>query len=267
MITTTLNTTRVWLIRHGEPTEEARGRCYGSLDVGLSETGRAQMARVAEYLKDEPIAAIYSSPRARAVEGAKIVAEQMSTQLAQAPLPGGRGPERQEVSTRDRGVSLPDGRGSERQEVSTRVSTQHAGVRAPHPDESNCVQVMSALREIDFGDFEGLTYDEIAARYPDLYRQWMEMPTEIRFPSGECFSEMRSRVLEAFDAIKRERKGQTIAIVSHGGVNRILIAWALQIPDQYLFRVAQDYAAVNLVAMEDGVPSVKLVNHRVTIAC
>ena len=35
--------TRFWLIRHGEPVEEARGRCYGSLDVGLSETGRAQI--------------------------------------------------------------------------------------------------------------------------------------------------------------------------------------------------------------------------------
>jgi alpha-ribazole phosphatase/probable phosphoglycerate mutase len=120
------------------------------------------------------------------------------------------------------------------------------------------------LREIDFGDFEGLAYDDIAARYPELYRQWMEAPTEVRFPNGESFCEMQSRVLRAFDAIEREWRGETVAMVSHGGVNRILIAWALQIPDRYLFRIAQDYAGVNLLEVADGIPIVKLVNHRVS---
>lgn len=196
--------TRLWLIRHGEPAEEARHRCYGSLDVGLSETGRAQMAQVAEYLKTEPVAAIYTSPRSRALESARI--------LAAVP-------------------SCP-------------------------------IEIVADLREIDFGDFEGLPYDEIAARYPDIYRQWMEKPTEVRFPNGEIFSEMRDRVLRAFETIQRERKGQTVAIVSHGGVNRILIAWTLQTPDNCLFRLAQDYAAVNLLALVDGLPSVQLLNHR-----
>ncbi len=54
------------------------------------------------------------------------------------------------------------------------------------------------LKEIDFGDFEGLTYDEIAGRYPDLYRQWMESPTEVQFPNGECFDDMRIRVFDGF---------------------------------------------------------------------
>jgi alpha-ribazole phosphatase/probable phosphoglycerate mutase len=118
------------------------------------------------------------------------------------------------------------------------------------------------LREIDFGDFEGLAYDEIAARYPDLYRQWMETPTEIQFPNGESFSAMRSRVLRSFDTIQREREGQTVAIVSHGGVNRILLARALQMPDNCIFRLAQDYAAINLLELVDGLPSVGLLNHR-----
>jgi alpha-ribazole phosphatase len=252
--TTTLNTssstTRLWLIRHGEPAEEARGRCYGSLEVGLSERGRAQMARVAEYLKDEPIAAIYSSPRTRAVESAEILATRISTQRAAVALPDGRGSEGRDVSTRHSGEGL----------LKDRADASPVAGHGPAPRD---VVVIPDLREIEFGDFEGLTYDEIAERYPDLYRQWMEMPTEIRFPNGECFSEMRSRVLEALDAIERERRGQTVAIVSHGGVNRILIAWALQISDKYLFRVAQDYAAVNLLAMEDGVPRVELMNHRV----
>ncbi|MGA3240706.1 MAG: alpha-ribazole phosphatase [Bryobacteraceae bacterium] len=194
--------TRFWLIRHGEPAKEMLHRCYGSLDVGLSETGRTQMARVAERLKGEPMAAIYTSPRSRAVEGARILGAVASCSI----------------------------------------------------------EIVEDLREIDFGDFEGLAYDEIAARYPDLYRQWMETPTEIQFPNGESFSAMRVRVLSAFDRIQRKREGQTVAIVSHGGVNRILLAWALQMPDKCIFRLAQDYAAINLLELVDGLPSVQLLN-------
>ncbi|HLK69853.1 MAG TPA: alpha-ribazole phosphatase [Bryobacteraceae bacterium] len=197
--------TRLWLIRHGEPAAEARRHCYGSLDVRLSEYGRAQMAEVARYLQAEPLAVIYASTRSRALESAQILA-------------------------------------------------------AAH---SCPVEVVPDLREIDFGDFEGLAYDEIAARYPDLYRQWMETPTEIRFPNGEAFGEMRARVLRAAEAIRLERAGQTAAIVSHGGVNRILIAHALQMPDECLFRLAQNYAAINLLSFVDGVPSVQLMNHHV----
>jgi alpha-ribazole phosphatase/probable phosphoglycerate mutase len=184
--------TRLWLIRHGE--------ALAGIDAGLSGKGQAQMARAAEYLKAEHIAAIYTSPLSRALESARIMA-------------GG----------------LP-------------------------------VEVIPDLREIDFGDFEGLAYDEIAARYPELYRQWMETPTEVRFPNGETFSEMRVRVLRAFDAIRRERAGQTAVIVSHAGVNRILIAWALEMPDRCLFRLGQDYAAMNLLTFIGEFPSVQLLN-------
>lgn len=199
--------TRVWLIRHGEPAEEARHRCYGSLDVGLSEKGQAQMAEIAQYLKHESVAAIYSSPRSRALDSARILTAGYSCHL----------------------------------------------------------EIVRDLREIDFGDFEGLSYDEIAARYPELYRQWMEKPTEVRFPNGESFPEMRDRILRAFDAIQTERHGQTVAIISHGGVNRVLIARALQMPDHALFRLAQDYAAMNLLTITDGLPTLQFLNHRLAL--
>ena len=116
------------------------------------------------------------------------------------------------------------------------------------------------LREIDFGDFEGLTYDEIAARFPALYREWMESPTEVQFPNGESFAAMRTRVLASFESLSERHEGRTVAVVTHGGVIRILLAWALQMPDGGLFRLAQDYAAMNLLAMVDGVPIVQRMN-------
>jgi alpha-ribazole phosphatase len=194
-------TTRIWLVRHGEPAG-VRGRCYGKLDVGLSATGQTQMQRAAGQLRAEPLDAIYASPRVRTLESAHIVA-----------------------------------------------AHRQCGCRENE-----------GLAEIDFGDFEGLPYDEIAARYPDLYRQWMDSPTEVQFPNGESFTTMQSRVLSAFHAIRERHSGGTIAIVTHGGVIRILLAWALEMPDRALFRLAQDYAAINLLTVIDGVPIVQRMN-------
>ena len=74
---------------------------------------------------------------------------------------------------------------------------------------------------------------------------------------------MRARVLRAFEAIRLEREGQTVVIVSHGGVNRILIAWALEMPNHCVFRLAQDHAALNLLTLIDETPCVQLLNVRV----
>jgi len=120
----------------------------------------------------------------------------------------------------------------------------------------------AGLSEIDFGDFEGLTYDEIAIRYPAIYRQWMESPTEVQFPHGESFAAMRVRVLRAFEAIRARHEDGTVAIVTHGGVIRIVLAWALEMPDRCLFRLAQDYAAMSLLSWVDGVPVVERMNVR-----
>jgi alpha-ribazole phosphatase len=194
-------TTRIWLIRHGEP-NDVQGRCYGALDIGLSATGRDQMERVAIRLQAEPLTAIYSSPRLRTIESARVLA-----------------------------------------------SFHQCG----YVEDDD-------LREIDFGDFEGRTYDEIAASNPRLYRQWMDTPTKVQFPNGESFAQMRPRVLKAFQRILKSREGQSVAIVTHGGAIRILLAWVLQMPDECIFRLGQDYAAMNLVTWANGIPQVRSMN-------
>ncbi len=103
------------------------------------------------------------------------------------------------------------------------------------------------LAEIDFGELEGLTYDEVAERYPRIYEEWMRAPTEVHFPGGESFKQMRRRVLQAVSEIREARKEQTVAIVSHGGVNRILLAQALGVEASMIFRMEQSYAGVSVI--------------------
>jgi len=194
--------TAVWLIRHAEPDAAVHGRCYGLLDASLSQAGREQAASLALRLAAEPFAAIYSSPRLRAIQTAEAIAARHSLDV----------------------ITAPD------------------------------------FRELHFGDFEGRTYDDIAATHSKLYRQWMETPAEVRFPNGENFAQMRVRVLDAYRRLLARRHDQTVGIIAHGGVIRIILADALGIPDANIFRVAQRYAALNLIRYFDGYPSVELVN-------
>lgn len=65
---------RLVLLRHAEPEEAARGRCYGSLDVGLSDAGRHQTERLAAELAPLRVDAVYASPRRRALDTARPIA-------------------------------------------------------------------------------------------------------------------------------------------------------------------------------------------------
>lgn len=67
--------TRLILVRHAEPEANARGRCYGTLDVRLSETGRRRALELGEQLAAADASAVFASPRIRAVETAELVAQ------------------------------------------------------------------------------------------------------------------------------------------------------------------------------------------------
>lgn len=66
--------TRLLLLRHGQPKQEARGRCYGTLDVGLSARGHRHAQLLARTLDRIPLTAVYASPSQRAVETAAPLA-------------------------------------------------------------------------------------------------------------------------------------------------------------------------------------------------
>ena len=74
------------------------------------------------------------------------------------------------------------------------------------------------LRERSFGVFEGLTLDEIAARYPAEFIKWRERDPAWRPEGGESGQQLIDRVMSAVAEIVARHKNQTVALVSHGGV-------------------------------------------------
>jgi broad specificity phosphatase PhoE len=125
------------------------------------------------------------------------------------------------------------------------------------------VSVDDDLREIDFGEFEGITYDDIARCDAKRYDEWMNRPTEVVFPGGESFLAMVARVLSALGRILGAHRGGTAAIVSHGGVNRIALATALDLEPRHMFRLDQSYACINVVDHFGDERVVRVINRTV----
>jgi len=127
--------------------------------------------------------------------------------------------------------------------------------------ERTCpLETMDVLRELDFGAFEGRRYEDIEQSHPTLYREWMENPTEVQFPGGECFRTMQLRVLAAAAELRARHSGTSVALVAHGGVIRIILAEALGIAPRHIFRLAQRHGAINLLRYFEDVPFIELVN-------
>lgn len=105
-----------------------------------------------------------------------------------------------------------------------------------------------------------MTFEEAEAVRPDVYAEYLRTPTQVRFPGGETFAELRTRALELADEVVGALGDRTAVIVTHGGVIRALLASWLCLPDEAVFRIDQRYAAVNVVDWLDGTPLIRLLN-------
>jgi broad specificity phosphatase PhoE len=115
------------------------------------------------------------------------------------------------------------------------------------------------LREIDFGELEGLTLAEAVERYP-VESNWMVAPRNAVFPGGESVATLRARVVGAARAIADRHADETVAVFSHAVVIRAILADALAMPPDALFRLDQSYGGISVVEWFDGNPFVQVVN-------
>jgi len=118
------------------------------------------------------------------------------------------------------------------------------------------------LREMAMGRWEGLTADEIRAREPDAFDDWMARVGEFPFPGGESVPDLLARAGPAFDAIVAKAPGPAIAIVAHGGTNRALLCRALGLPLARLLALGQDYGALSVLERDGGAWALRRLNER-----
>ena len=81
----------------------------------------------------------------------------------------------------------------------------------------------SSLREFHFGQWEGMAFQEIAARYPELWKTWIHGWHKTDIPGAEDFSAFARRVCDFCAEIVRRHPGKNLAVISHGGCIRALL--------------------------------------------
>ena len=119
--------------------------------------------------------------------------------------------------------------------------------------------VVEGLKERSFGVWEGMSFDEIKEKWPEAFNAWAANPLKFSPMGGESTIAVRDRVIQAFEEIMRKHNGENIAIVSHGGVIRVLLCEMLGMPLENIFRIEQSFAALNVIEIWDY-PVVKLIN-------
>jgi broad specificity phosphatase PhoE len=99
-----------------------------------------------------------------------------------------------------------------------------AAIAGPH---ALPVREAEAFKEMGLGAWEGLTRDEVEARFPVELRAWAETPHLAAWPGVEPLAAVRARALAGLAAVREAHAGQTVCLVSHGVTCRVLILEAL----------------------------------------
>ncbi|MDD3554298.1 MAG: histidine phosphatase family protein [Deltaproteobacteria bacterium] len=114
------------------------------------------------------------------------------------------------------------------------------------------IEAAPGLREVDFGDWTGLTWEQIEEHYAGAFEKRLKNLPEFRPPNGETLLEVSKRAWTVMSNAIQNAQGDVL-IIGHGGVNRLLIAKAIGLPLQNIFNLGQDHCCVNIIeCYEDG---------------
>ncbi|HLG56554.1 MAG TPA: histidine phosphatase family protein [Vicinamibacterales bacterium] len=121
-------------------------------------------------------------------------------------------------------------------------------------------EVRPQLREMDFGRWEGLSWDEVVERFPALAKRWVSGRSIVSVPGGEPMVRFKTRVTRELKRIVAAGPGRCVVVVTHAGVIRIALGAALGLDDRHLFRIAQPPCAVSVIDYFRGGAIVRCIN-------
>lgn len=114
------------------------------------------------------------------------------------------------------------------------------------------VEECSDLMEFRMGCWEGLTYNDIVNKYPEVFSLWKESPHLVKIPDAETLIELKERSLKKFMEIIRNNEDKNILVVSHGITAKVIICSLMGIDLSNLHKIRQDNTAINMFEYKDG---------------
>jgi probable phosphoglycerate mutase len=130
--------------------------------------------------------------------------------------------------------------------------------RAIHTAEAIAIQFSLAVQptpdliDIDYGEWQGLTPEEVARSWKDELERWYRQPHLCQIPGGETLNDLRQRGMHAIRTITKNHPGQTVVVVGHTVINRVLLLAILGLENDRFWHLRQDTCAINVFEAEDG---------------
>jgi alpha-ribazole phosphatase len=121
-------------------------------------------------------------------------------------------------------------------------------------------RVIPEFREIHFGVWEGLSFQEIAEQYPEELAGRLRDLANFRIPQGESLRDLRDRVMPRLKTLVAAHPGQSLVLVAHAGVNRVILCEALSLSLEHLFRLDQNHGCLNIIDYFADFTVVRLIN-------
>jgi broad specificity phosphatase PhoE len=121
-------------------------------------------------------------------------------------------------------------------------------------------KILDDLREVDFGDWTGLNWEQVSEKFHLLTHEWLDHIERGVAPNGENGPRFRARVEPCVHDIIKNHPGQTVAIFCHGGVIRMILSILLELPLPRTNMFEVEYASVTQIALNPGHAEIELLN-------
>lgn len=112
--------------------------------------------------------------------------------------------------------------------------------------------IHDGLLDIDFGAFAGLTPQEAASYYPDIARAWQRAPHMVLFPDGQSLGDVRDRVEAAVEGIVANHPDQTVVLVTHIVICRLLLCAVLGLDNSHFWQFEPATASISVFEIYNG---------------
>ena len=122
------------------------------------------------------------------------------------------------------------------------------------------VNAIDGITDMHFGVWQGMSIAEVKDSYPDQFDQWCNRPDALEIPDGETLEDVRIRSVAAIEELATSHEGQTIAVFTHRVVCKVLLCHLLGLDNSHFWQIEQDTTAINVFELEQGKPTVHLIN-------
>jgi len=112
------------------------------------------------------------------------------------------------------------------------------------------VDIAPGLIDFNYGQWQGLSHQEVKDKYKELYGAWTNRPDQVKMPAGESLDDVKKRAMGVVTNISSRYKG-TVVLVSHRVVNKVLICALLGLDNSRFWNIKQDTGGITTFTYEN----------------